>query len=146
MNIIQAVQQLKYKLEPKPENGGKSKNFYPNEKDFIAINLIMEFVQKSLIDNQSHKDLRLQKLYLILFNIYLKEYECPITAENKINELYKKPLTFQIFKIKSMLDSYYIENSKDLNNDIKEMELSTEEVIKAIKLNMNNLFILSKDV
>ena len=69
MNVIQAVQHLKFKLEPKPENGGKSKNFYPNEKDFIAINLIMEFVEKSLIDNQNHKDLRLQKLYLILFNI-----------------------------------------------------------------------------
>ena len=45
-----------------------------------------------------------------------------------------------------MIDAYFIENSNDLNNDIKQMELSTEEVINAIKLNMNNLFILTKDV
>ena len=143
MNIINAVNQLIFRLKPKPENGGKSKAFYPNEKDLIAINSIMEFVEKSLTDNQKNKDIRIQKLYLILFNIYLKEYECPITAETIINEKFKKPLAFHLFKTKSMLDAFYIDNSKDLKNDINEMELSTQEVIDAIKINMNNLFTLS---
>jgi len=143
MNIINAVNQLIFRLKPKPENGGKSKAFYPNEKDLIAINSIMEFVEKSLLDNEKNKDIRLQKLYLILFNIYLKEYECPVAAEKMINDKFNKPLAFHLFKTRSMLDAFFIENSKDLKNDINQMELSTQDVIDAIKLNMNNLFTLT---
>jgi hypothetical protein len=145
MNIINAVNQLIFRLKPKPENGGKSKAFYPNEKDLIAINSIMEFVEKSLMDNEKNKDIRLQKLYLILFNIYLKEFECPVVAEKMINDKFNKPLAFHLFKTKSMLDSFFIENSKDLKNDIEEnnIELNNIEIINAIKLNMNNLFTLT---
>jgi hypothetical protein len=143
MNIINAVNQLIFRLKPKPENGGKSKAFYPNEKDLIAINLIMEFVEKSLMDNEKNKDIRIQKLYLILFNIYLKEFECPVATEKIINDKFNKDIAYHLFKTKSMLDAFYIDNSKDLKNDIKQMELSTQDVIDAIKINMNNLFTLT---
>jgi hypothetical protein len=144
MNIINAVNQLIFRLKPKPENGGKSKAFYPNEKDLIAINLISEFVDKSLTDNSKNKDIRIQKLYLILFNIYLKEYECPVATEKMINDKFNKPLAFHLFKTRSMLDAFFIENSKDLKKDIEEnnIELNNIDVINAIKLNMNNLFTL----
>jgi hypothetical protein len=112
VNIITAVKQLIFRLKPKPENGGKSKAFYPNEKDLIAINMIMDFVEKSLMDNEKNKDVRIQKLYLILFIIYLKEYECPVQAENKINNLFKEPISLKIDKIKSLLETFYIENSE----------------------------------
>ena len=108
MNIITAINRLKNKIEPKPENGFKSKPFYPNSEDFKAINLIMEFVEKSLIDNQNHKDIRVQKLYLILFTIFLKEYECPITAESMVANLYNKTINYNVFKIKSLLDMIFI--------------------------------------
>ncbi len=145
MNIINAVNQLIFRLKPKPENGGKSKAFYPNEKDFLAINLIMEFVEKSLMDNEKNKDIRIQKLYLILFIIFLKEYECPVQAEKKINDLFNETINNKIGKIKNLLETFYIDNSNDLKKDIKEnnIELNNIEIINAIKLNMNNLFTLT---
>jgi hypothetical protein len=144
MNIIDSVNLLKWKIEPKPENGGKSKNFYPNEKDFLAINTIMEFVEKSLLDNEKNKDVRIQKLYLILFIIFLKEFECPIQAEKKINNLFNENINMKIERIKSLLEIFYIENSKDLKEDLtnEKIELNNNEIINAIKLNMNNLFTL----
>jgi hypothetical protein len=50
----------------------------------------------------------------------------------------------KIERIKSLLEIFYIENSKDLKEDLtnEKIELNNNEIINAIKLNMNNLFTL----
>lgn len=134
MNIIDAVKYLKFKIEPKPENGGKSKNFYPNEKDFIAINLIMEFVEKSLLYTEKNKDVKFQKLYLFLFKNYLQKLECPVFAENKINEILK------LYSINSLLSLIQDELlSISISNCTKQTFTKEKESFENIILFINNI-------
>ena len=134
MNIIDAVKHLKFKIEPKPENGGKSKNFYPNEKDFIAVNLIMEFVEKSLLYSEKNKDVKFQKLYLFLFKNYLQKLECPVMAENKINEI------FNFYSINNLLNSIQDELlSINISNCTKKTFTKEKECYDNIMSFINNI-------
>jgi hypothetical protein len=116
LELEKSLNQLKYRFEPKFENGNKTKAFQPTIKDITAFNNIVEYINQINTNPFEFKDIVTQKLYLILFSLTNREFLDPEWAQKYILEKLKLPISFFIRQIAQDIQTQnYIQFAKEKN-------------------------------